>query len=168
MRNYLICTVITSSVLLDRQRQLAYQHFLNGEISHDSVQRYLAGERQTSVHLWRVVKSHVRKIESAEGVLIVDDSIAEKPYTDENDIICWHYDHSQQRNVKGINFVTCLYHNAGVSLPVGFELVAKTEHYTDPKDGKEKRRSPKNQERILSRNDTASASQPDCIQICAQ
>jgi hypothetical protein len=90
-----------------------------------------------------VVKPHVRKIESAEGVLIVDDSIAEKPYTDENDIICWHYDHSQQRNVKGINFVTCLYHSVGISLPVGFELIAKTEHYTDPKDGKEKRRSPK-------------------------
>ena len=116
---------------------------LNGESSHDSVQRFLAGERQTSVDLWRVVKPHVRKIESSEGVLIVDDSIAEKPYTDENDIICWHYDHSQQRNVKGINFVTSLYHNAGVSLPVGFELIAKTEHYIDPKDGKEKRRSPK-------------------------
>jgi hypothetical protein len=39
--------------------------------------------------------------------------------------------------------VTCLYHNAGISLPVGFELIAKTEYYTDPKDGKEKRRSPK-------------------------
>ena len=116
---------------------------LNGEFSHDSVQRYLAGERQTSKDLWQVVKPHVREIESPGGVLIVDDSIAEKPYTDENDIICWHYDHSQQRNVKGINFVTCLYHNAGISLPVGFELIAKTERYVDPKDGKEKRRSPK-------------------------
>ena len=116
---------------------------LNGEISHDSVQRFLAGERKTSEDLWRTIKPHVRKIESPEGVLIVDDSIAEKPYTDENEIICWHYDHTQQRNVKGINFVTCLYHSRGMSLPVGFELIAKTEHYTDPKDGKEKRRSPK-------------------------
>jgi len=116
---------------------------LNGEISHDSVQRFLAGEQRTSADLWRVVKTHVRKIESTEGVVIVDDSIAEKPYTDENEIVCWHWDHSKQRNVKGINFVTCLYHNVGVSLPVGFELIAKTEHYTDPKDGKEKRRSPK-------------------------
>ena len=116
---------------------------LNGEISHDSVQRYLASERQTSADLWRVVKPHVRQIEGPEGVLIVDDSIAEKPYTDENEIVCWHYDHSKQRNVKGINFVTSLYPNTGVSLPVGFELIAKTEHYTDPKDGKEKRRSPK-------------------------
>jgi hypothetical protein len=116
---------------------------LNGEISHDNVYRHLSGERQTSVDLWRIVKPHVRKIESEDGVAIVDDSISEKPYTDENEIICWHYDHSQQRSVKGINFVTCLYFNAGVSLPIGFELIAKTEHYTDPKDGKEKRRSPK-------------------------
>jgi hypothetical protein len=116
---------------------------LNGEISHDRVQRFLAGERQTSADLWRVVKPHVRTIESAEGVLIIDDSIAEKPHTDENDIICWHYDHSQRRNVKGINFMTCLYHNAGVSLPVGFELIAKTEQYTDLKSGVTKRRSPR-------------------------
>jgi len=73
----------------------------------------------------------------------VDDSLSEKPYPDENDSVCWHYDHSQPRAVKGINFVTCLSHNAGVSLPVGFELIAKTEHYFDKKDGKEKRRSPK-------------------------
>lgn len=114
---------------------------LNGEISHDQMQRSLAGAEQTSADLWRVAKPHVRKIERADGVMIVDDSIGEKPYTDENDIICWHYDHSQQRAVKGINFVTCLYHCQGVSLPIGFEIVRKTERYTDPKSGKEKRRS---------------------------
>src|SRR5512134_2572286 len=116
---------------------------LNGEISHDQLQRSLAGEEPTSAELWRIAKPHVRRIESEEGVAIVDDSIAEKPYTDENDIICWHYDHSQQRTVKGINFVTCLYHNQGVSLPVGFELVRKTARSIDPKDGREKRRSDK-------------------------
>ena len=114
---------------------------LNHEISHDTVQRFLAVEKQTSADLWRIVKPHLRNIETTEGVLIIDDSIAEKPYTDVNDIICWHYDHTHGRTVKGINFVTCLYHSQGVSLPVGFEIVAKTEVYTDAKDGKEKRRS---------------------------
>ncbi len=114
---------------------------LNHEISHDAVQRFLSVEKQTAADLWRMVKRHVRDIESNEGVLIIDDSIAEKPYTDMNEIICWHYDHTQGRTIKGINFVTCLYHSQGVSLPVGFEIVAKTEVYTDPKDGQEKRRS---------------------------
>ena len=35
----------------------------------------------------------------------------------------------------------CLYQVASISLPIGFELISKTEHYIDPKDLKEKRRS---------------------------
>lgn len=115
---------------------------LNGSISHDRIQRFLAKEPFTSADLWKQVKPHVRRIQSEEGVIIIDDSIAQKPYTDENDIICWHYDHAQGRSVKGINFLTVLYHANEVSLPAGFQVVAKTEHYVDPKDGKEKRRSP--------------------------
>src|SRR3954447_14275304 len=117
---------------------------LDGQIRHDRVQRFLAGTKRTSSDLWQTVKPHVRAIQHTDGVLILDDSIAEKPYTDENDIICWHYDHTQGRSVKGINFLTLLYHAPGpeVSLPVGFRIVAKTEEYIDPKDGKTKRRSP--------------------------
>ncbi len=84
-------------------------------------------------------------------MIIIDDSIEEKPYTDENEIVCWHYDHSKERNVKGINFVTSLYSSHGVSLPVGFHLIAKTETYTDTKTQKERRRSP------VSKNDIARA-----------
>jgi hypothetical protein len=115
---------------------------VGGSISHDRIQRFLSSKERTSVDLWGMVKRHVRAMQSDKGVMIVDDSIAEKPYTDENDIICWHYDHSKDRTVKGINFVTALYHSEGVSLPVGFNLIAKTEYYTDKKDGKQKRRSP--------------------------
>ena len=64
-----------------------------GQVSHDQIQRFLAGFQRTSADLWRIAKPHVRKIEGKDAVIIVDDSIAEKPYTDENDIICWHYDH---------------------------------------------------------------------------
>lgn len=136
---------------------------LGGSVSHDKITRFLASQPRTSADLWKVVKPYVRQIQSddsedsedsedskdaedaaQEDALIVDDSIAEKPYTDENDIVCWHYDHSSDRQVKGINFLTALYHSyrRGVSLPVGFALVAKTERYVDKKDGKEKRRSP--------------------------
>jgi len=115
---------------------------LGGSISHDRIQRFLAGEQRTAADLWQIGKPHVRQIQSDDGVMIVDDSVAEKRYTDENDIVCWHYDHSKDRMVKGINFMTALYHHRGVSLPVGFTLIAKTEYYTDKKDGKQKRRSP--------------------------
>jgi len=114
---------------------------MDGAISHDQVSRMLASPRKTSKDWWRMVKPEVRKIEHVDGVMIVDDSIEEKVYTDENEIICWHYDHAKGRNVKGINFLTSLYYAQGVALPVAFEIVSKTEKYMDKKTGKEKRRS---------------------------
>ena len=82
---------------------------MDGEISHDQVSRMLASPKMTSRDWWRMVKPYVRKIEHPDGVIIIDDPIVEKPYTDENDIICWHYDHSKGRTVKGLNFITALY-----------------------------------------------------------
>jgi len=117
---------------------------LGGSISHDCIQRFLSERDFTSADLWQLVKAHIRAVEQDEGSIIVDDSVAEKPYTDENDIVAWHYDHSQGRAVKGINFLSAVYHvsEPNVSLPVGFRLVEKTEWYVDKKDGKDKRRSP--------------------------
>ena len=74
---------------------------LEGEVSHDQVTRYLAGTKKTATDLWQTVKPLVRDIQAETGVLIIDDSIEEKPYTDENDIICWHYDHSKVPDATG-------------------------------------------------------------------
>lgn len=115
---------------------------LDGEVSHDQITRMLSSEKLTAKTWWKLVKSQVRQIEREDGVMIIDDSIVEKPYTDENEIICWHYDHTKGKTVKGMNFITALYEAQGIALPVSFELVAKTESYLDEKTGKEKRRSP--------------------------
>ena len=114
---------------------------LGGTISHDRIQRLLSKQAFTSADLWQIVKPPVRAIQQTDGVLMVDDSIAEKPYTDENDIVCWHYDPAHDRQVKGINFLSALYPSQNLSLPVGFRVVAKTDDYTDKQDGKTKRRS---------------------------
>ena len=115
---------------------------LDGQISHDQVTRLLASEPKNSADLWQVVKPLVRAIERSDGTLSIDDSIGEKPSTDENDIICWHWSHSFERHVKGIEFLTAFYNVDEVSLPVAFDLVEKTEQYVDAKTGKLKRRSP--------------------------
>ncbi len=114
---------------------------LDGAISHDRIQRFLASPSKGGADLWKIVKPYVRQIQATDGVMIVDDSISEKPHTDENELVCWHYDHTSGQTIKGINFITALYHANGVSLPVNYHLVAKTEVYLDPKTGKEKRRS---------------------------
>ncbi len=79
-----------------------------GQGSHDQITRLRAGQKQGSAELWQLLKPQVRKLQSDAGVRLIDDRSEEKPYPDENAIVCWHYDHSQARLVKGINFLTAL------------------------------------------------------------
>ncbi|MEJ7711264.1 MAG: transposase [Pyrinomonadaceae bacterium] len=120
---------------------------LDGQVSHDQVTRLLTMQPKNSADLWREVKPLVRQIERPDGTLSIDDSIGEKPYTDENSIVCWHWSHSFERHVKGIEFLTAYYNVGEVSLPIAFDLVEKTEAYLDPKTGKPKRRS------LISKNE---------------
>src|ERR1039458_5938577 len=83
----------------------------------------------------------VRSIENSDGVLIFDDTIQEKAWTDENELMCWHYDHVSGRNVRGINLLNALYHANGTSIPVAFELVKKPIQYCDLATRQLKRRS---------------------------
>ena len=86
---------------------------LDGAISHDRIQRFLASPAKGGADFWKIVKPYVRQIQADDGVMIVDDSISGKPHTDENEIVCWHYDHTSGQTIKGINFITALYHANG-------------------------------------------------------
>ena len=114
---------------------------LEGKISHDQVTRFLSQKDYTSKELWSALKKDIRKIECDSGVLVFDDTVQEKAHSQENDIICWHFDHTVHRSVKGINILNCLYHAKGVSLPVAFEVVKKPLRFCDLKTRKEKRKS---------------------------
>lgn len=116
-------------------------NLLEGQVSHDQVTRFLSKRDYTSEDLWKSVKKSVRKIEDDDGVLIFDDTIQEKAYSQENDLICWHYDHVKKRTVKGINLLNCMYHANGVSLPIAFELVKKSRQFSDLETRKVKRKS---------------------------
>ena len=112
---------------------------LEGELSHDTITRSLNSADYGSKELWSVVKPLVKQISSSQGVLCFDDTIEEKAYMSENDMICWHYDHCLKRSVKGINQITGLYYNQGVSLPICFKIIHKTEWVIDKKTNKPKR-----------------------------
>lgn len=114
---------------------------LDGEISHDKITRFLTRSNYGSQDLWEITKPTIRKIESESGVLCLDDSIAEKAYTDENDIICWHYSHAKGRVMKGIDLLSCMVRYDDVALPVGFEIIRKTCRYSDLKTKRERRKS---------------------------
>ena len=98
-------------------RRLRYLPLWDNAVSHYKITSFLSGSDLGSRDLWLLVKSSVRSVESEDGVLIFDDTIEEKLWTDENDIIAWHFDHSKNRTVKGVNILNCLYHAQDVSIP---------------------------------------------------
>lgn len=91
--------------------------------------------------MWKLVKPLVREKEQEKGVLIVDDTIENKPHTQEGELVCWHHDHQANRSVKGINLLNYIYSVGEISLPVGFDVVKKPIEFCDLKTQKKKRRA---------------------------
>ncbi len=114
---------------------------MDNEISHDQITRFLSKNEFTSKELWKKVKSTVREIESDEACLIFDDTIQEKKWTDESEMMCWHFDHTVGKSVRGINMLNALYYSKEVSIPVAFEIIKKPIKFSDIKTRKEKRKS---------------------------
>ena len=129
--DYLLCcpslkTATELSVLLDK------------EVSHDKITRYLSSGELSSKTLWLYVKPIYKQVasEDEDGVLIIDDSVVEKKYTDRNEIINWHYSHTECRHIKGVNFMSCIYHTPKINLPVMIEFVRKDKKIVDKRQEK--------------------------------
>jgi hypothetical protein len=118
---------------------------VEGAIGHDQITRFFAGEELNGKFLWQKTKKPIRQYESGEGCLIFDDTIVEKAYMDENEIICRYYDHGKGRNVKGINILTAFFTTENeygkLQTPADYQIVSKTKAETDMKTGKERRAS---------------------------
>jgi hypothetical protein len=115
------------------------------QISHDKVSRFLNSSYLDSSTVWRSAKKFIHSfVDSGDdsGVVSVDDTILEKAHTDENAMVCYHFDHSLGRHVKGIDFVSLLYSHEQVDVPIQVRLVEKTERIVDKKTGKVKFKSP--------------------------
>jgi hypothetical protein len=119
---------------------------VDNAVSHDQITRFLGQPRYDQKEYWQVIKPVVRQVEQDDGLILVDDTIEEKPYTDESELVCYHYDHSQGRNVKGINLLNFVYYvtlpgGQEVTIPLSYEVVTKPDVYQDSKTGKYRRRS---------------------------
>ena len=108
--------------------------------SHDIFTKNLLlnDEIETDKALWKHVKPILRDYENKEdGCLLIDDSLLAKPHTKESDMVCWHYDHTIGRSRKGILMLNFHYtDSSGISLPVGYEIVTKSEKEYDEKKKK--------------------------------
>lgn len=78
---------------------------LDGTLSHDHITRWLSSATWNLVTIWRqttlVRQAKARRPAEDFAVLIIDGSILEKAHTDAHELICAHWDHSQQRYSRG-------------------------------------------------------------------
>ncbi len=94
-------------------------------ISHDSINRFLERERFEPKDLFDEEKN---KIELVGGVLSVDDSVLDKPYSDPSKaaFIDFFWSGKHKCVVKGINLISLFYTDIhGISVPVNYRIVDK-------------------------------------------
>lgn len=122
---------------------------LDSSFSHDQVTRMLSESYDlfTASEYWKRIKPLVRKVETPKGFIIADDFISEKPHSSENELISYHYSHLHGKTVKGINILhlqySVTYEGQSIDLPIGYDLVRKTEMRPNAETGEMEKYSPK-------------------------
>ena len=100
-----------------------------GQLSHDQITRALAGPAHGARELWAKVKplgrAAAERAAAGQGVLNIEDTILAQPHSDESELVGWHFDHTVNRTVKGLNLLTLFWQGATARLPVGYALVRK-------------------------------------------
>jgi hypothetical protein len=79
------------------------------KFSHDTVNRYLAGDQITPHLVWENVKSQVEQ--TPEGFVVFDDTVIDKDFSRAIELVRQQYSGNAHEVIKGIGVVTCVYLN---------------------------------------------------------
>lgn len=97
--------------------------------SHDAFTRLLLRLEPDPETLWSEAKT---QIDLNQGILVLDDSTLEKPYSPFNALVYRHWSGKQKEVVKGINLITLLWTDGVRCVPVDYRVFDKD------RDGKTK------------------------------
>jgi Transposase DDE domain len=98
------------------------------KISHDSVNRFLEREKYEPKDLF---DESIKLINPKGGVLSVDDTVLDKPYSNYMAYVGFYYSGKHHAAVKGINLITLYYTDVdGKNFPVNYRLYDKSENKT--------------------------------------
>jgi hypothetical protein len=101
-----------------------------GNVSHDSINRFLVRENYSPFDLFEEVKNHIDLI---GGTLSNDDTVIEKPYSNtiKSELIGYYWSGKEHRIIKGINLITLYYTDKnGTSLPINYRIYNKKDNKT--------------------------------------
>ena len=102
-----------------------------GDVSHDSVNRFLLRERYEPKDLFEMVKTIINL---TGGIISVDDTVIEKLYSQPKyaELIGYFWSGKYHKAIKGLNLITLYYSDVdGNSIPINYRIY-------DKKDGKTK------------------------------
>lgn len=102
------------------------------QFSHDTINRYLSGEKLTPRLLWDNVKSLI--CPDVAGYLVFDDTVLDKRFSKSIELVRRQYSGTEHRVIRGIGLINCLYVNA----TTGQFWVIDPSLYNPDGDGKSK------------------------------
>jgi len=102
------------------------------KFSHDALNRYLAGEQPQPKLTWEKFRAQV--VQTPKGFIIFDDTVADKNYSHDIELVRRQYSGNAHAVIKGIGIATCVYVNPELN-----QFWVIDYHIFDPKgDGKTK------------------------------
>jgi hypothetical protein len=90
--------------------------------AHDAFTRLLTRLEPDAETLWQEAKT---QIEFESGILVLDDSTLDKPYSKFNDLVYRHYSGKHKEVVSGINLISLLWTEGDRSVPTDYRLFDK-------------------------------------------
>ncbi|MBD3885401.1 transposase [Phormidium tenue FACHB-886] len=98
--------------LLSSQTNFTLTHLAEHlqQFSHDTINRYLSGEKLTPRLLWENVQPLIAT--DATGYLIFDDTVLDKRFSQSIELVRRQYSGNEHRVIRGIGLINCLYVNA--------------------------------------------------------
>ena len=100
------------------------------EVSHDEVNRFLAGSNFSGNDLFERARA---ALQLQGGVLSVDDTVIDKPYSDPDatELVGYFWSGLHHKTVKGINLIALVYTDpTGLSMAVNFRLYRHSDDKT--------------------------------------
>ena len=88
-------------------------------IAHDSVKRLLEWQPH---HTGALYEEAQRLIRANEGVLVIDDSTLDKPYSHQIELVTRHWSGKHHRVVQGINLISTIWTDGSAIVPVDFRI----------------------------------------------
>ncbi len=81
----------------------------SSKFGHDKINRFLKGEKITPRLVWDNVESEI--VTSESGYIIFDDTVLDKNYSFDIELVRRQYSGNAKKVIKGIGVVTCVYVN---------------------------------------------------------